>query len=524
MTQAYFGAQLQRNKEIGTTETGSQVVSAFSTEGHQEVAIRNPTLPQGSVSAESLTAVYQIDGTYGVNSAAVIPSTRGSGAIAGENGMTVMSTGTTVGSQASISSRMRMRARAGQGILARLNAIFSTPLATSLQLVGIGHAEDGIFFGYLLNTVFSVVFNRGGIREIRTLTITTASSTTQSITVTLNGVAHSVPVTNSGNINRTVWEIATYTGYTNFRAVPMGATVIFIANNAGANAGAFSISGTTVVGSFATTRVGAMPTQTLVTQANFNVDKLDGTGRSGFTLDPTKGNMFQIGIQDIGFGSITLSVMVPRTTDAPIYEVFHRISIPNSMVQPEFITPSFALSYAVASVSSTTNLTLSMQNAAGFIEGQKISSGNRYTYLRTMTSVTTAITPLFTIMNNRTYRSKSNQGHIYLRSLTAATKHQSPVIIYVIKNSQLTGNPVFATYDPNSCSLYDTAATGVTIATPADIIWSGSMGETGNIEFGFDKQSDEIFLAPGEWITIASATTFGTANYVVASINTVEDI
>jgi hypothetical protein len=107
-----------------------------------------------------------------------------------------------------------------------------------------------------------------------------------------------------------------------------------------------------------------------------------------------------------------------------------------------------------------------------------------------------------------------------------AIKHTSPVIYYLIRGGTLAGNPNFQSLSSSSSSLYDTAATTVTYTDGSQLLWTGHIGDTGEIDHHFGNGSfnaEEITLQPGEWITLAAKATTGTPSYVTGSINTRED-
>jgi len=111
-------------------------------------------------------------------------------------------------------------------------------------------------------------------------------------------------------------------------------------------------------------------------------------------------------------------------------------------------------------------------------------------------------------------------------SVTGAIKHTSPVIYYLIKGGTLAGNPSFTDLSSNSCSSYDTAATTVTYSTGDQLLWTGHLGDTGELDHHFSNGNynvEELTLQPGEWITLAAKATTGTPSYVTGSINTRED-
>lgn len=478
------------------------------------------TTPFGAVHTERLFPSFQIDGVYGINSGLIKTTVSGSGSAVASDSLITCSTGTTIGSFSTAQSRKRLRYRPGQGIVARFTAKYSSPIASSYLVAGVGHAEDGFYFAYK-NTTFGILYNNRGVRETRTLTINTASSTTESVTVTLNNVAFSVPVTNSGNAARTAYEIASF-AYTGWAAQAVGSTVVFLANSVGSLNNTYSVSGTTISGSFARTKAGQDVTESFIAQADWNGDKLDGTGNSGVTINPQKLNVYQVKIQYLGAGPIVFQVeTVDPTTKAVEFVTVHTISLPNTLDSSSLGNPSFPLTLAAYSAGSTTNISVSTASFAGFLEGDKVLQGNRFSYFNTSTSVSSAAyLPLFTIANSLVYGGRSNQSVINILGVSAALKHLNPGTLFLIRNGTLTGNANFSSYASNSASLYDTAATAVTFSTNDQLIWSGSMGETGQLFFNFE---DEITLQPGESLTLAARTSSGNAQFFYASLNTRED-
>ena len=49
---------------------------------------------------------------------------------------------------------------------------------------------------------------------------------------------------------------------------------------------------------------------TEISQSSWNGDKLNGTGASGFTLDPTKSNILFIDVEWLGVGSVELDLLL----------------------------------------------------------------------------------------------------------------------------------------------------------------------------------------------------------------------
>ncbi len=504
----------------GTNDNGDVHDIPVTAEGHLEIALHHPRNPFGSIHVEELTPVFQTDAVYGLNDGQVAYGSTLSGAATASDSNFVCSTGTTQYAQAFIQSRKRLRYRPGQGLVGRFAGLFTTGVANSYQVIGFGHAEDGVYFGYV-GSSFGVLYSRRGVREVRTLTVS-AGGGTETVTITLNGVAFNVAITGASNIQRTVWELsqATYSGW---KAYPQGATVVFVKDAVGVASGTYSLATAgTAAGTFAQTKAGVAATETFVAQADWNGDKLDGTGSSGVTADWTKGNVFQIGIQYLGYGAITFQVeALPTGENNADFVTVHTLRLPNSLTTTSFGNPSYPFSMAVYSAGSTTTLSIKVGSFAGFIEGHKYLHGNRFTYdNKITTAASTNIQAIFTVYNSRYYGGRTNQSVVNLLSFGYAYKHTQPGTFFVIRNGALGGNPNFTSYATNSTTLFDIAATTVTATTNDLKILSVPLGETSQGTYQF---SDEITLQPGEWITIGCKTDSGTATFASATLNTRED-
>jgi len=527
-TTDYAGTHTPHHAIEGTQDNGDLIAAAMTAEGHLEVAIHGPRNPFGSIHAERLTPVFQSDAVYGINQQQVRTTTNSSGTATASDSAFVCTTGTTVGGFGTIQSRKRLRYRAGQGAVGRFAGFFTSGVASSIQVMGFGHAEDGFYFGYN-GTSFGILYSKRGVREVRTLTVTTASTATNNYNVELNGTTYNVTATNNGSTTKTAWEIAQGT-FTGWEAQAVGATVVFIRNSAAVTSGAFSLgqsgAGTPAAGSYVQTKVGAAATDTWTAQSSWNGDKLDGTGPSGVTIDPTKGNVYEIGIQYLGFGAIVFKIEIAPSGNNPDFVVVHTLPLPNTLTATSVGNPSFPFTMAAYSAGSSTDISVKAGSFAGFIEGEKVLHGPRFSYVNTLTTVGSSnYQSLFTIRNELYYGGRSNQSVINLLSVSGALKHTQPCIFYLIKNGTLAGTPSFASFGTGSCSTWDTAATTVTFADNSQILWTGHLGETGDIDHHFTNGSSqgEITLQPGEWVTLAAKASTGTPAYVTGSINTRED-
>jgi hypothetical protein len=510
----------------GRVGDGSYKEVPLTPEGHVEVAMHSPRLPFGSVHTERLRPLLQRDGVYGLNTVKIFASSSLSGVVTTTNSMFDVSTGITTFANAQLQSRERLRYRAGQGLVCRFAGVYDVGVTSCYLLAGMGHGEDGVYFGYV-GTQFGILHSSHGIREIQTLTVNTGSTTDESLTVTLAGIGHTAAVTNSGSTLRTAYEISrgTYSGWTSH---VNGSTVVFVAGSAGNKTGTFSLAGTSAAGSFVETRAGAATSDVFIPQSQWNGDRMDGSisnNPSGYVLNPTKGNVYQIGLQYLGYGSLIFDVEVTEPGNNPTFVTVHSIDIPNSRTIPSFSNPAFPITITATSAGSAVDKHVKISSFGGFVEGDVVLHGNRYSYTNNISSAGSAsYQSIFSISNPTTLAGRANQSVIVLTDLSVAYKHTQPGVFALIKNGLLGGTPSFSSWAPNSCSLYDSSGTTVTVTNNDQILESISMGETGQI----DKQlSTDIIgrveLQPGETITVACKTVNGTAAFAAAVLNTRED-
>jgi len=256
---------------------------------------------------------------------------------------------------------------------------------------------------------------------------------------------------------------------------------------------------------------------TWIAQASFNKDKLDGTGSSGITLDPTKINIFQLSIGYLGVRGCAFSIMHP-TTGA--WTLFHEYILTGTTSdQTQSVNPTMTFGIQATNTSNNTNIVVKNGSVGVFIVGSRERIGSTYG-VNNNKSVATTETNIVTIRNNTTINGVTNQSQIRIRSLSVATAANVPVVFKLIKNTTLGGVPAYTDVDAtNSCAARDIAGTTV---TGGNIQFNTTLGANGNVFV--DLTEFDIFLSPSETLTCTAASiSGGAANHVVA-INWNEDI
>ena len=128
-----------------------------------------------------------MDFVYGINPHQITTYVRGNSTITDTTSPFIeLNTSTDTTGLATYESVELANYRPGQGIDIRFTTIFYTGTANSTQIVGVGNECNGFFFGYN-GTTFGTLLRTSGNYEIRTMTLTTATTSTGTVNITLNG-------------------------------------------------------------------------------------------------------------------------------------------------------------------------------------------------------------------------------------------------------------------------------------------------------------------------------------------------
>ena len=513
-------AVITRSVLVGKTGSG-RYVNAVVTD-HQAMQV---TPPQEGKSAfgealnADLTPVLEADFHTFINPITLASRENQSGAVTHADQMAVCTTGAAANSSAAVLTKQSVRYHAGLGIRARVPALFTTGVANSIQLAGIGDEGNGLFFGYD-GATFGILHRTGGAREMRTLTVTTASSTAENITITLDGDADAtVAVTNTADVTLTANEIAAH-DYSDvgrgWDATVVGDEVCFTSWNDESRTGTYSLSGTTAIGSFAQTIAGVSQTDDWTPQASWNgQDKFDGNGLSGVTLDPTKGNVYQISYQG-GFGATHFFIQDPD--DGEFHNV-HTIDYANQNIVPSIAKPSLALRISAENFANTSSLVVKSPSMAAAIDGKDEYIGSRLGVKNNITIAGTVETPVLSIRCMEAFQGVHNHGYLKIALVGAAVDHTKAVAINFYANPALTGadfTPVNANASQAQVDIAATAFSGGTF------LFSIDLNRTGNdtIDLASDKFAG--LLTPGNYFTATAAPTSGNGADAVVSFNFIE--
>jgi hypothetical protein len=263
---------------------------------------------------------------------------------------------------------------------------------------------------------------------------------------------------------------------------------------------------------------------TWTAQASWNGDKCNGTGASGFTLDPTKGNVYMAAVPYLGYGDIQIFIQESTTGR---FVLAHTIRYANTSATPEFSDPAFRFYGRVVSTGSTTNLVAYSASASAFVVGNVGDNGQQWAENRTLSVNGTAA--VLSIRNATTVNSALNNTPIRVRSISFTADNGNTTSTGIAAYGvTLGGTPAFAALTGLSATTADngvtlTSATTIgtvdiagTTITGGSPIWNTATARN-NVSSSGELEKNPIYIWPGQTLTFYATT--GAATNVTFAIN-----
>jgi hypothetical protein len=245
-----------------------------------------------------------------------------------------------------------------------------------------------------------------------------------------------------------------------------------------------------------------------VNQANWNGDKLDGTGDSGYTLDPSKAQILWMDFEWLGVGSVRCGFIINGE-----YIVCHTFNNANEITNVYMTTAILPVRYEIKTVTSAVAASMkaiccSVVSEGGF-EQTSIDHVARRTAI--LGTIGTTFLPLVSIR-----LASTRLGAVVLpnRVQVLPTTSQNYEVA-LIKNPTLTGATWAATVPSDSNVEYDVAATAMTGGTivQTDYVTSSGSGGVGNTSaatgYNFDLQLGASLAGVSDIYTLAVRTVSG---------------
>jgi len=249
-----------------------------------------------------------------------------------------------------------------------------------------------------------------------------------------------------------------------------------------------------------------------VDQADWNGDKLDGSGPSGITLDITKAQILFMDFEWLGVGSVRCGFVINGT-----FILCHTFNNANDLDKVYMTTAILPVRYEIENTGATASSSTMTQICSSVVSEGGYQQKSALTWAR-MTSVmvaTTTIAPMVSI------RLKSTAlGAIVIPSVFNALPVGSVLDyeILLIKNATLTG----ASFSSLSTNVeYDLAATALTGGTIVDQAYTagsnqGSALASQGTDYNFDLQLGVSVSGTSDIYTLAARTLSGSDDIIGA--------
>ena len=275
----------------------------------------------------------------------------------------------------------------------------------------------------------------------------------------------------------------------------------------------FQVNGTTKSFVLRTNTSGTPSDTRTVNQADWNGDKLDGTGESGLTLDYTKAQILYMDFEWLGVGSVRCGFVINGQ-----FIVAHTFNNANDIDKVYMTTAILPVRYeientgATASASTLTQICSSVISEGGYDQKSKQSWARRTTEV---TGINTSFHPLVSVK-------LANAGAVVLPSTFSFLPTSSDAFeVALIKNASLTGASYNTTDFLNVD--YDTSATAmnVTGATITQVVYVAASNQATatinqDVGYNFDLQLGTSANGTSDVFTLAARALDGSGNCIAS--------
>ena len=284
-----------------------------------------------------------------------------------------------------------------------------------------------------------------------------------------------------------------------------------------------------------------------IPQSTWNMDTMQGTGKSGFTLDPTKINIFQFKFQYLGGGNLFFYVM-PSTTGR--WVLVHMIQNAGTLTTPVFRDPTMHAMWYSNCYAAGNNTPVVVQGASlgQFLEGERRFLGPKgaYAHIPTASVTNNTNTQMFALHNATYFNGIPNRSQAHLRAISfggngsgsGSNQPNGVIALSLIRNPTSGGPTIFTPYNGTLGNNFG-GVTGSNIFGQSSIssnvsqlaaITGGNVGFTQVVAIGgqsgnIDMTDYEIVLNPGDTLCFtANVVTASGTCYIGSSAFWVEDI
>lgn len=272
--------------------------------------------------------------------------------------------------------------------------------------------------------------------------------------------------------------------------------------------------------------VSGSPQERRVTQSNWNLDKCDGTGPSGFNLNPTKTQLVYITYQWLGVGTVEIGFEYNKN-----FVAAHRFYSDDELDTVYIRTPALPVRSEVRN-SGTVSTGNSMQHICSTVisEGGYENAGEDWAVnTSTLKSIGVGVTvPILAIKLKNSFNGYENRAIVKINSVNVFTTGANIKFTVVkIDNASMVSGGSWVSVHPNSAVEYNESMTSWVDGEPissgfvaADTQGGKQIATTGYpaIDFGakknyitqnFDSTNSQVFLVYAQNISSTDTTLVG---------------
>ena len=198
--------------------------------------------------------------------------------------------------------------------------------------------------------------------------------------------------------------------------------------------------------------------ETRVTRDNWNGDKLDGTGPSQITADPTAVQMINIEYEWYGAGQVIFSYTIDGET-----HVIHKFNTANRQDNVWCSTPFLPIRVELENVTGAAGTHYIYQGSNSLTqEGEPEKLGTLVSYSNDITGTTLPAANTFYPVISLRLKPSDLAGIVLPRSLQVATNDNTNVFWRLVENPTLTGGTWIDHPNPDAITQVNTTATAAT--------------------------------------------------------------
>ena len=262
---------------------------------------------------------------------------------------------------------------------------------------------------------------------------------------------------------------------------------------------------------------------TTIAQSSFNGDPLNGTGSSGFVLNPSNINVFRLSFGWLGAAPLLFQIL-DQNGD---WITFHTILLSNIIQNPSFSNATLPMTAQINKIGSdTTNLEIRTASwNASHVISQQPSPAQRFFSAESPIVTLSALgieTHLLTIRNKTIFQTKPNKVRVSIEVLTGASVSDIITSVSLIRlrtNATVTGLAFTNVDTANSVTEFSTAGTYTAGTGTIQIITANNTLGSGSRNLLISNQNLVVILNPGETATITGQSLSGGGNIAVTSIS-----